>query len=115
YSGLAPGTSDNAKAGINGWISTGSTTGLTTGRLVFRGTVDRIIIATGEFSANANNMGYNVDYAFDPGRTASITETVRLGYATVVSGTLSVGSIYSVRPSGDGSLPIAGWLVVKSG
>ncbi len=104
YTGTAPGTNDENNAGINNWID---------GTLCFTGASETIINAH-EFSAHANNVGYDVviDKGLD---TAKVLYPWRMGNITVKTGTLYINPAFSVRPAGDGVSLIDGFMTVKSG
>ncbi len=105
YTGTAPGNTDNGAtgAGIAGFINTG-----TSGRLKFRGTVDRTIFVLNELTANSRIAGWRLDFAFDPGVTGYCKNTIRCGHLEVSSGILDVSGVldgevadYEIRVAGD--------------
>ncbi len=97
--------------GVEGWIDTG-----TSGRILFTGDADRVIIDTGEFGANGDNLGYRTEIEFTNGATAQIKEGVRLGAVIQVnSGRLLVDDDHDIRVRVvKGSLN-TGSIIVKSG
>lgn len=82
YEDAAPGTA-SIGSGILGWISTGAN-----GSIRFRGTTDRVVMALGEVNANANNSGWNMDFAFDNFSIGQINDKIRAQNITVTSGEL---------------------------
>ncbi len=103
YTGTAPGTS-TITAGITDWIS---------GVIVFKGSSNQTIIFNGEYSADANNKGFDiiVDY---PGAIATIDQDARCGNAVIKNGTLKVNPSKSFRMAGNGAT-IDGSMTVKNG
>ncbi|HAA15687.1 MAG TPA: hypothetical protein DCE41_29860 [Cytophagales bacterium] len=117
YEGAAPGTSRSGSAGVEGWIDTG------TGRIRFVGSESRYVVEKGEFGAKRENRDMTVEFAFDPGDTAYINETVRFGNTTVSSGVLRVLDDHTIRPTetysssgvADGNLTINAGAVMYGG
>ncbi|MEL6538787.1 MAG: hypothetical protein AAFQ98_25435, partial [Bacteroidota bacterium] len=117
YEGAAPGTTRSGSAGVEGWIDTG------TGSIRFVGSESRYVVEKGEFGAKRENRDMTVEFAFDPGDTAYIDETVRFGNITVSSGVLRVLDDHSIRPTetftasgvADGNLTINAGAVMYGG
>ena len=94
YYETAPGITRSSNAGIQGWIDTG-----TSGKIRFVGTKSRYVVEKGEFGARFENAGMTVEFAFTPGDTAYIDETVRFGNVTVTSGVVRVLDLHTFRPT----------------
>lgn len=119
YTGIYPGITDGGATGtgIAGWIS---------GTIKFIGSENRTIIDISEFSANARNAGWILEFSFSNNARGYIKNTIRCGHLIVDSGFLDSQSVLDglattteIRVAGDDYTAnngiTSGTVLVKSG